>query len=106
MSRELELQLHALDRRLERAESDIEHLRNPPPKRWLTPQEVEEFTEGKYRIRQIKRLIEEAIAHPADSPLKLNTHFMVDVTDRYRYYTVNLIEFDRAMVERAREELS
>ena len=99
MSRELELQLLELDRRLERAESTIALLQNPPDKLWMSPNELEAYTGGKYPAQATKRLLEQAIANPADSPLHLGQHFIFEDTERYRYFRVHLVEFDRAMIE-------
>jgi hypothetical protein len=48
MSRELEFQLIEISHRLEQAEAKISLLQNPPDKLWMSPQEVDSYTQGKY----------------------------------------------------------
>lgn len=94
-----ELQVQELLCRLEAAESKIEMLLNPPSRIWMTPQEIEEYTNGKYKSSQIIRICKQAIEKPADLPFKLGDHLVYDDTDRGRFFRVNYPEFDRITIE-------
>jgi hypothetical protein len=96
--RELELELLAFNQRLERAESEIKLLKNPPDRVWMSAADVEKYSEGKYRAKMVREKIQHAIDFPADSPLKFGDHFTLDLNDRGRAILVNFPEFDRLMI--------
>lgn len=102
-NRELELQLEAISRRLECAESEIEQLKNPPDRLWLSPVEVETQSGGKYPSRLVKDIIQRSIDRPADYPFKLGTHYTVNKGEKRRTILINYLEFDRLMIVRMRE---
>jgi hypothetical protein len=93
--RELELELLAVNQRLEQAESEIKLLKNPPDRVWLSPADIDKYSGGKYRAKMVRGKIQEAIDCPADSPLKLGTHYTFDLNERGRAILINYPEFAR-----------
>jgi hypothetical protein len=96
---ELELQLRDTIARLNRVEAKLALIENPPPQRWMSPQEVEVFTSGKYTAASIKRNIDRAVEHPADSPLQVGVHYVVDIVEVRKFYRVDLFEYDLTQIE-------
>jgi hypothetical protein len=96
--RELELQLLAVQQRVEQAESEIKLLKYPPDRLWMSPADVEKYSGGKYRAKMVREKIQQAIDYPADTPFKVGEHYTIDLNDRGRAILVNFPEFDRLMI--------
>lgn len=101
--RELELQLaDALDR-LATLEAEIEIIKNPPPRLWMNPSQVEEYSKGKYLAKKVIEKVRLAIAEPENMPLKLGDDYTIDTDGRGESIRVNYRSFDRSMVMIMRE---
>lgn len=100
--RELELELLAFEERLCRTESEINILKNPPERVWMSAVDIEKYSEGKYRAKLVREKIGQAIDYPADTPLKLGTHYTLDLNDRGRAILVNYLLFDLVMIDQMR----
>jgi hypothetical protein len=96
--REIELELSAFEQRLCRTESEINFLKNPPDRVWMSAADVDKHSGGKYRAKIVREKIQQAIDFPADSPFKLGDHYTIDLNERGRAILVNYPEFDRLMV--------
>jgi hypothetical protein len=101
--RELELQLLEVQQRLEQAESEIKLLKHPPDRMWMTPQEIEEYTQGKYTATQIVRICKQVIERPGDLPFKIGEHITFDDNERGRFFRINYPEFDRVKIGMMRD---
>lgn len=101
-NREIELQLDAVLERLELAEMEIDRLKNPLDRSWLSPMEIEHFSKGKYPARTVKDIIQKSIDRPADYPFKLGIHYTVNTGEIRKSFLVNYPEFDRLMIARMR----
>jgi hypothetical protein len=100
--RELELELLAFEQRLNQAESEVNMLKNPPDRVWMSASDIEKFSSGKYRAKIVRAKIQDAIDRPADSPFRLGDHYTIDINDRGRAILVNFPEFDRLMIDQMR----
>jgi hypothetical protein len=92
-----ETQLLELTERLILAEAEIQRLKNPFPNKWLSPAEIQKYSQGKFVASYVRRQIEIAIDRPADSPLRIGEHFTVDVHQHRRTILIDYPEFDRLM---------
>lgn len=100
--RELELELLAVNQRLEHAESEIKLLKNPLDRAWMSASDIEKYSCGKYRAKMVRETIQQAIDYPADTPFKLGEHYTIDINARGRAILVNFPEFDRVMLDQMR----
>jgi hypothetical protein len=100
--RELELEILAFEQRLNQTESEVNMLKNPPDRVWMSAADIEKFSSGKYRAKIVREKIQQAIDYPADSPLKLGDHYTFDLNDRGRAILINYPEFDRLMIDQMR----
>lgn len=104
-NRELELQLAEAFHRLELVELQVERLKNPLELEWMSPAEIERYSKGKYRASRVRETIQQAIDHPADSPLKLGEHYTIERNEKGRSILINYPEFDRLMTIAMRESV-
>lgn len=83
---------------IEQLEAEVAILKNPPDRVWMTPQEVEQYSGGKYTADEVIAVCKRVMEFPAELPLRIGDRIKFTDNGRGRFFKVHYPEFDRVMV--------